>query len=285
MNAPLTFERLEDRRLLAVSVTTGKQGLLKIVGDSGDNEVYIDGTGTAGEVEVTVDGSFVGTFSGIKTINVNLKKGDDAFDVNGIHIGGALSVDMGAGDDEFDMDLGDEDSLFIGGSVIVSMGNNLGDVIDWDNTGGGTFIIGNNVTIQGAAEADIDGDGESAGIEEADITIGGFLKITSNVARESENDLDGLTLELDDVNVGGTTIIGLGYGADVVQIGNCNFARRVAISLGGGADTLQNGLEDDPNIFGAEVTANGGGGDDTLEEDPGNAYAVAPVVSGFETVI
>jgi len=70
---------------------------------------------------------------------------------------------------------------------------------------------------------------------------------------------------------------------DDVDVTDSSFARRVEVSLGGGDDFIKNG--DSANSFGAAVVLNGGAGDDTLEEDPGNVYAVAPVVNGVENFV
>ena len=93
-----------EQYLLAVSVTTGKQGLLKITSDGGSDFVEVDGTGVFGEVDVYVGGSFVGTFSGVKTIKAAMKGGEDSLHVSAVQIGGALDVNMGDGPDIFDLD-------------------------------------------------------------------------------------------------------------------------------------------------------------------------------------
>src|SRR5262245_24891798 len=289
MSDNVSFERLEDRRLLAVSVTTGKQGLLKLTGDDAGDVVEVDGTGNFGEVTVWVNGSFEGTFAGVKTIKAALKGGDDELHLSAIQIGGAVDVNMGGGDDLFDVDTlatGGEGSfagsVFIGGAVICKMGNNDGDQVEWETDGGGEglgIIIGNNVTLQGAADVNLDGEGGDSGVQDDDINIGGFLKISSNVANDIDG--DGQTVRIDDINVGGTTILALNGADDDVQVEDCSFARRVEASLGGGDDELE--VLD--STFAADVVANGGNGDDSLDASVGNSFAVEPVVNGFETVV
>lgn len=288
MNDNLKFEQLEERRLLAVSVTTGKQGLLKITGDGDGDVVEVDGTGNFGEVDVWVNGSFEGTFAGVKTIKAAMKGGDDELHLSAIQIGGAVDVDMGAGDDLFDVDTlatGGEGffagNVFIGGAVIAKLGNNTGDLVQWETDIGGEGLgitIGNNVTLQGAADVNLDGEGGDSGVQNDDINIGGFLKISSNVANDIDG--DGHTVHVDDVNVGGTTILALNGADDDVLIEDSNFARRVAASLGAGDDDL----EVRNSSFAADVVANGGKGDDFLDASVGNDFAVEPVVNGFETV-
>lgn len=295
----LTFEQLEERRMLAVSVTTGKQGLLKITGDGDSNEVVVVGTGVSGQVEVFVDGGFVGTFDGVKTIKAAMKGGDDLLELSAIHIGGAVTADMGEGGDLFVIDTlpffggegfggeGMAGDVFIGGSVIAKLGNDPGDqgaFVTFDGFGGEGFgaegfgiTVGNNVTIaggEGAFMGDFFGATGTSAVEDADINIGGFLKI-------SGNNPDGVFVELNNVNVGGTAILSLGAGNDDVFVDACSFARRVEVSMGAGNDELI--VED--SSFAAEVVANGGKGDDFVDASFGNSFAVEPVVNGFETIV
>jgi hypothetical protein len=284
MTHNLNFEQLEQRRLLAVSVTTGKQGLLSFVGDGVDDLVVVTGTGVAGEVDVFANGGFVGTFSGVKTIKANLKGGDDILELSAIHIGGAVDVDMGQGEDIFVIDTfapggegqGFAGDVFIGGSVICKMGNNVDDiaVFDTDNGAPGFGItVGNNVTIAGAEITDFQGEGGSSAVQSTDVTIGGFLKVSSSV--------DGAIIAARDINVGGTTIVTLGAGDDIVDIQDCSFARRVEVSMGAGDDIVA--VRD--SISDADVVAKGGKGDDILDTSMGNDFALPPVVTGFEIVI
>jgi hypothetical protein len=162
------------------------------------------------------------------------------------------------------------------------MGNNSGDLVEWDTETGGEGLgitIGNNVTLQGAADVDLNGSGDGPELGDSEINIGGFLKIASNVGALVDGDL--FTLDLDDVNVGGTTILAFSGADDDIQVTDCRFARRVEASLGGGDDEVE--VED--CSFAAEVVANGGNGDDLLDAGVDNEFAVAPVVNGFETVI
>ena len=133
------------------------------------------------------------------------------------------------------------------------------------------------MTVTGSEDVEFFGKGVVFGAEADDISIGGFLKITSSVAGEEGS------VELDDVNVGGTTVISLGGTDDFLEISDSSFARRVEISAGGGDDEIR--LDDgagNENSFGAEVVLNGGNGTDELNENPANVFAVAPVINGFE---
>jgi len=287
MHELMQFERLEDRTLLSVTATlSAKKGILTIKGDGASDNVNLEGTGLQGQVDVIVNGASIGVFSGVKTIRANMGAGDDGLFVAALNIGGTLTVNMGAGADEFDLD--DDPSFYaatdslIGGSVLVKMGGNAGDYVDWDNDAGFGITIGNNVLIAGAADVDLNGDGGSSGVQAADIHIGGYLKITlngsGNVAGNSAD------LYMDDVDVGGTTIITGSGSADLIRIEESAFARRVAINLKGGDDTLD---LDQPgfNRFSAAALFNGAKGFDTLDEDAANVFLVPPVIRGFEVIV
>jgi hypothetical protein len=283
MSDNLRFEQLEERRLLAVSVTTGKQGLLSIVGDNDGDIVRVNGTGVSGAVDVFVNGGFVGTFGGIKTIKANLKGGDDTLELSAIHIGGAVDVDMGQGEDGFAIDTlvsaggipGFAGNVFIGGSLICKMGNNVSDDVALNAGPGGPGLgitIGNNVTISGVDDVDLQGDGGSFNVQDADINIGGFLKISGNSP-------SGGDLFINDVNVGGTTIISLGGGDDEIHLTDSSFGRRLAVSLAAGDDLIDADKgPGEQNRFAAEVVVNGGKGTDTVDGNPLDEFLAGPPV-------
>ncbi|MCA9054458.1 MAG: hypothetical protein KDA75_11515, partial [Planctomycetaceae bacterium] len=100
----LRFERLEDRRLLAVSVAAGSK--LVIVGDGANDVVEINGTGIPGTVEVVVDldgdevaETTLGPFSGVKDIVFRGNDGNDTVTIDGVIVSGGLVVSGGSGDD------------------------------------------------------------------------------------------------------------------------------------------------------------------------------------------
>src|SRR5262245_30197720 len=119
------FERLEERRLLAVSVTATSQGLLKIVGTTGSDTVDVDGTGVAGSVDVFINGIFSATFAGIKDISASMKGGADRLNLSAIDIDGSVTIDMAAGADIVDIDNtttlggGPDGNVLIDGSLNV----------------------------------------------------------------------------------------------------------------------------------------------------------------------
>jgi hypothetical protein len=245
----------------------------------------------SGQVDVFVNGGYYDTFDGVKTIKAAMKGGDDLLELSAIHIGGAVDVDMGEGGDLFVIDTlpffggegqGFAGDVFIGGSVIAKLGNDQfdeGAMVTFGLIGGEGFgiTVGNNVTIaggEGTFLGDFFGLTGSSAVEDTDINIGGFLKISSNIP-------DGAEVTVQNVNVGGTTILTLGGGDDDVLVEASSFARRVDVSMGAGDDELV--VED--SSFAAAVVANGGKGDDFLDASVGNSTAVTPVVNGFETIV
>jgi hypothetical protein len=276
------FERLEERRLLVVTVTAMPQGLLKIVGNGASDTVDVDGTGVAGGVDVFINGGFAGTFAGIQNISATMKGGADVFNISAIDITGSVTVNMAGGADRVDIDNtttlggGPDGNVLIGGNLNVVMGNNAGDVIDWDSTFGfGTTIKGSAV-LAGAGTFDLDGEGGSRALEAADLNVGGLLQISSKLASSSF---------IDDVNVGSTTIISLGKKADNVVILDSHFAGDLEVLLGGGTDLFDldfSGLAGDASQFDGNVNVLAGAGVDTLDELAANVFAIPPAYSQFE---
>lgn len=278
------FERLEERRLLAVSVSATSQGLLKIAGDNAADTVDVDGTGIPGTLDVFVNGGFVGTFAGIKNISATMKGGADHLNLSAIDIAGSVTVNMGTGADIFDIDndtfgLGPDSNVHIGGSLNVVMGNNAGDVIDWDSTGGFGTTIGGSAVLAGAGTFDLDGEGGSSSLEVTDLNVGGLLQISSKLASSSF---------IDDVNVASTTIISLGKKADNVLIAQCHLSGDLEVLLGGGNDLFDLdffGVAAEASQFDGNVNVLGGAGMDTVDELAANVFAIPPSYREFESFV
>lgn len=276
MNDTSLFERLEDRTLLTVSASFGaKRGILTLNGSAGADNVEVFGTGNFGEVRV-IDGAFDQTFTGVKSINVDLGAGNDTLAVSGISIGGNVSANLGTGADTFSLDHqrgAFTASVFIGGSVAINFGGNAGDFAEWDTGAALTNFgirVGGDVTLTGVADVDLDGNGTSPANQPEDINIGGLLKInlngTGNVGGNAAQ------LYLDDVNVGGRTILNGSDFADIIRVGDCSFARPVEIALKGGDDLFD---IDEPNFnrFNSTLNINYGLGNDTFDTNAGNFFA------------
>jgi hypothetical protein len=281
------FERLEDRQLLAVSVTFGaKKGILTLTGDDAGDDVEIEGTGNSSEVDVFVNGGFVGTFAGVRSIRGNLGAGDDNLFLSAVHIGGSLDINMGSGADLFDFDdapiSNGSGEVLIGGNVTVNMGGNSGDFVEWDNVSGFGIVVGNNVVLAGVADVDLDGDGGDETVQASDIHIGGALKISlSGFGDVGGNSAD---VFLDDVNVLVGTVITGSSSADVIRAEQSSFGRRVTVNLGDG-DDLVDIDQIGHNRFNDRVIVNFGGGVDTLDDDASNEFLVAPVLKGGPEVL
>jgi hypothetical protein len=276
MNDTSLFERLEDRTLLTVSATFGaKRSILTLNGSAGADNVEVFGTGIFGEVRV-IDGAFDQTFVGVKSITADLGAGDDTFAVSGISIGGSVSVNLGLGADRFSLDHergAFTAPVFIGGSVTANFGANAGDFAEWDTGAALSNLgirIGGDVTFTAVADVDFDGNGTSPANQPEDINIGGALKVTligaANVGGNAAQ------LYLDDVNVGGRTILNGSDFAETIRMGDCSFARPVEIALKGGDDVFD---IDEPNFnrFNNTLNVNYGLGSDTFDTNAGNFFA------------
>jgi hypothetical protein len=137
-NCDLTFERLEDRKLLAVS-TSQKGSVLTVNGTNGADNVAIDGSIAApGLVVVTdLDTGVSSLFIGVKTINVDTKGGIDLVAVNllgGDAITANLSIKTGAGLD-----------------TVLGTGLVLGN-LTVDTAGGTDFVAATALTVTGTTK-------------------------------------------------------------------------------------------------------------------------------------
>src|SRR5262245_9112756 len=72
-------EALEDRRLLAVSVSLGSSGTLLVTGDAAANSIEIrdNGTGAAGNITVIGDGVMTTRPEVIRSIRITTRDGSD----------------------------------------------------------------------------------------------------------------------------------------------------------------------------------------------------------------
>lgn len=299
------LERLESRILFAVNVTRSGH-TLQITGDDEANFVEVNGNGE-GVLDVYVNEEHVGTFEGIKNIKASLGDGSDQLHLSAIQISGNVTVDMGKGNDYFDLDtdyfvggegggFGDGD-VHIGGNVKVTMGGNHGDevVIDANNgeiqEGTRLFHIGKNLTIDGASYVSIQGhpnggfesDGSNSP-EDGDINIGRNLSITSRIKNTGEKgdiqssaESGGSYVFLSNLNVGGKVKVQTGNASDYVAMEDSNVTGRAIFQLGGGDDELvlgANGGGGEGNIFRSRVNAVGGSGFDLLiTSDPSNVFS------------
>lgn len=282
MSDQWSLERLEDRLLLAVSVTSTPQGLLKIVGNGAADVVDVDGTGVAGGVDVFVNGAFVQTFAGIEQISVAMKGGADFLNLSAIDISGHVSIDMGGGADRVDIDNtttlggGPDGDVLIDGNLTVVLGNNAGDVLDWASTGGFGTTVGGSAVLAGADSFLLDGEGGDSGLQASDLNVGGLLQVSSKLSSSTV---------IDDVNVGSTTILSFGKKADSVAISDSRFAGDLEVLFGAGNDLFDLDVAGQPNRFDGHVNVLGGAGADTLDQLATNVFAIPPSFREFETFV
>jgi hypothetical protein len=127
------LEALEDRRLLACTVSVSASGTLSVTGDNGPNAVQIvdNGSDLPGNVTVTCDGVTTTPSAAVAALKISTRGGNDVvgYTLAGPLVGSSrrVSVDLGTGDDTWT-------ATFLGalangaswsGSVSGSTGNDL----------------------------------------------------------------------------------------------------------------------------------------------------------------
>jgi len=278
-------EQLELRVLPTVKVNFNpNNGLLKITGDNLDNKVEVDGDGTKGHAEVFVDDVSVGEFVNVISIKANLKGGDDFLFLAALQIDGNVTANFGDGADELDMDnLGFnmvDDELEIEGFLKANLGNDPGDFAEMDDA----ITIDGDVTIIGVADVDFNGDGVNRNVEADDITLLSDLSIT--FSGFGDTDADGFELDIDNVNVSGTTLIKGTNQEERLEITDCRFQGNFTANLDDGDDfiNMNNGAADS-NIFFSNAIFNGGDDNDTFLKGLDNFFTVPETILNFETVV
>ncbi len=267
MSDDLTFERLEDRMLLAGSVTAYQKGAtLYLIGDASANDfdltgaLDVDGNLIQGGVVVS-DGPLPSmteinntfgpeVFLGIKNIVIQSGAGDDIVRVQGIQILGDLKANLGEG---------------VVGDQFIVQGHP-------DQVFGGPFrysVIGGSLTVNAALGVDDDG----VFIQEA--RIGRAVIVTTGAGD------DDVRLWLGAL-VGGKTTVNTGAGEDGIFLTGSIFNGAVSLAAGTGDDIVNLLDTFGNNIFNAAVAAAGGAGTDDLNDNGTNVFARPPKYSGFE---
>lgn len=281
----------------AVTVTKSNNGVLNIVGDSEEDYVEIDGSGTFGKLDVFVWGNHEGTFHNVTSIVADLGPGTqpDVLDVGGIEIPGDLTFYGGAGNNALNIDvLTNSDntlrSVEIGGNVLAAMGMGIYDGVristaELDNVDR-VIHIGGDVTLFSARSIQLEGWGaDSGGRVDRNVYIDGNITIWANpgsprVPQEGQFRLRNLDV------LGSTTLLAPGDFPDTCRLYSCEFVGRVSILLGSGDDLVDIGAGKDypglANIFEDKVTVALGQGFDTVVDSPFNLYAVPPKFTGVE---
>lgn len=272
----LQMERLEDRVLLAVSVTRSGQSLV-INGTAGSDDVTLETVGT-GEVIVT-DNTTGQTydFSGIRNITVNGRAGADIVTVNELDLDvGLLTVNAGDGNDD----------VVIDGSVAgrVTVNGGLGD--DFVDFSSGNTVIDGNVLIKAGGGND-------------DLALG-YAIYGGNLAVDAEAGHDEVNYDL--VEVDGYFHLQLGSGDDSALGSGSVFSGTVHIEGGTGNDIVDHDAEYGGNLYGGILeidmdggrdfyreydatvggafNADGGLGDDTIDQQ-GNTFLGTVKIQSF----
>lgn len=246
-------------------VATQKGSKLKIKGDPGSDSIQLDGTGAVGRVVVSHAGVNPQPFLGVTDIEISTGTGNDQVFVNGLHIGGSLVVNTGVGVDQVDIDNTRIDGLafpvMIGKNVTLRLGGESGEQVDVDTEDEAGFLIGGNMTIEGATDIDLNGDGDAPNHEVGDVLICGDLRIKVDEANDQNGDT--FSIDMDNVVVGGATRLKLSNrvdpaGNDVVRITRSTFVRNFEADLRAGEDVLL--FDDLPSHFGGDFVVRGGAG-------------------------
>lgn len=274
-----TFERLEDRLLLAAGIVVKGTMLIVTFDGGGDPDVVL--TGTA-EGAITVTGTDDdGSFTGIRNIKIVGHAGSDHITLDKLLLRGNITADLRGGDDVFTM----TGETIIGGNISIKTGDGADTVrIDADVAGKQITLLKNVTVDLGSAAAGIDTFtifGDQLDDEVREITgIGGNLTVkgqggsqqvsfdtlllTKNLKIDLGAGNDSIRLAVDaneadvGVLVGGNATLKLGDGDDAVTFigggeGAVTFNRNLTIDLGNddgddgnGGDTVEMTSTSDP---------------------------------------
>jgi hypothetical protein len=252
----LNFERLENRVLLAASISQ-KGATLAITSNNAGDAIAIDGV--ASNV-VDVGGIL---YLGVENIVVKMNGGNDLLALNEVQVSGKVTIDMGAGLDEVDIDNTgngvDLGGTFIGGDVSIKFGNNAGDFLDMDANDADPLFFSGNLIIDGCGDINMDGEGGDPIPQEDDILIDGNLTIKTNVAVDVPGDGNLFTMFFDDVSVGQNLYIqGSNAHPDLISFEDTVVAGTTTILTRGNSDAVS--VADDANLFLGSFTYDGGAG-------------------------
>lgn len=266
----------------AESVASQKGATLTIKGTPETDGFEIDGNGTMGQLVVAIAGGPSTEFFGVRDVRIDAGKGNDIIRISGIQIGGSLRVKTGSGSDFVDLDnttvAGPIFPMLIGKDLELRLGGQEQDAVDVDVDVDSSFSIGGQLSIDGAADVDLNGGGTKIDYESRDLSIGGNLRVRMPIALDFDN--DGLTLDVDSIDVGGATDIRLSNLADEVELTRSTFARAFAIDMRGANDDLN--FDSRASRFESTVLFNGGESGDSVFASEFVVFEVEPVFKNVE---
>lgn len=286
------------------AVTVSQKGdTLYVNGTRANDLVVIIGVdGHPGNVTVKSDGQSMTAHHGFEHLVVNLGGGNNVLGLLQAHIPGNVTVNAGSGINE--LILGYEFYMpnLIWGDLAVNCPNGVCEILleqSWI-VGDASFMLGgsgNNLEF-GRSDLAADlaavvfgdltvncGDGDDR-IEIVKSWFGGAAEFQT--AGGNDDVLLGTHYETGSPVAGnifqGTLVINTGDGEDGVGLTDSAFGGDVEIETGNDDDDLYLGDAPGfpPNVFNGEVDAHGGGGQDFLNNDPGNTYANPPNFHSFE---
>jgi hypothetical protein len=210
----LTFEKLEDRKLLAVSVTQ-KGTTLNVVGNNANDNVEIDGI-APGVVVVTDNSTGLSTLHiGVRNINVDTKGGQDVVVVGG----NTAFLDLGGG--TLKINTGDNNDF-----VAVTGLANSALTID---TGKGTDVaLVVNSLVVGKATV-------NTGSED-DIVVFDTVIFANDVSVDTGSGVD--LFAADNISVSGNLTVKLGSGNDFLALTNSLVGGKLSIDGQAGIDEI-----------------------------------------------
>lgn len=230
-----SIEQLESRKLLAVASIV-ENGLLKVTGDS-DGAVEIV-TKSNSQFEVTDNGVSIGTFDGVKSININIDTAGTADDVVTLKLDGAsvdrVMANLGGGDNSL---------VLATGSIKGSLSYKGGSGSDNLGLAAGTTVGRNVYAMLGDGSNTVN---TGAAIAGSLLVSGGVDQDTVNILAEATiGKSAGLNLGKGDNtlsvagSIGQSLVLKAGDGNDTVTVETTGYVgRSVVASLGAGNNTL-----------------------------------------------
>lgn len=202
----LTYERLEERVLLAVTFSMNPgAGLLVINGDAADDVIDINGSGVN---TFEVNGV---PFGGFQEIRINSGGGDDTITINGVLLGKNLIINSGDGDDTVD---------------ISDINVKRLDVVT--GNGDDTVLLGGTSNMIHTTGLFNLGAGDNS-LDMANVRFNSGVNVQSLVGDD--------TVTMDNVSVGANLNLNLGGGTNSLDMSN-QFGENVTYAGGAGSDTV-----------------------------------------------
>jgi hypothetical protein len=296
---------LFSTQLTEAAATVAQKGdTLYVTGTRGNDSVIIIGVdGHPGIITVKVENQPLVAHFGLSHIAIDLKGGENSLGVFQVNLGGDLTIAAGSGENYFLLGFHEffMPNLIWGDlSVTVGLGPNVILLEESWIVGNTSISTGDGLNTVVLGRANSPSDLGAALIGNLLIETGGGDDHVEVV----KSWIGGQTLiDTDDGN--DTVILGTHYATGSAIAGNV-FADTLFVATGNGMDgvgltdnavwgntTIQTGHDNDelrvgdgpafpPNDFHAQFSANGGGGMDTLNDDPGNSYAMPPQFQSFE---